>query len=88
MAEQQSWDEHAAFMNALAADDFVILGGQLGDGLSILLVVNAESEAAVHARLAADPWTPMRLLRVVRVEPWQILLGDAPTAPSTPPGSP
>jgi uncharacterized protein len=78
MTEQQGWAEHAAFMNALAGDGFVILGGPLGDGRSILLIVNAESEEAIRARLAADPWTPMQLLRIARIEPWRILLGSAP----------
>ena len=79
MKEQERWAEHAAFMNALAGDGFVVLGGPLGDGSRILLVVNAESEDAIRARLAADPWTPMQLLRIAGIEPWQILLGDAPS---------
>jgi uncharacterized protein YciI len=76
LAEQERWDEHAAFMNALVDDGLVVVGGPLGDGPQVRLIVDAESEDAVHARLAADPWTPMRLLRVARVEPWRILIGD------------
>jgi hypothetical protein len=29
--------------------------------------------------LAQDPWTPMRILGVESVEPWEILLGELPT---------
>ena len=76
LAGQLAWDEHASFMNALAEEGFVVLGGPLGDGDSFLLVINAESEDDIRARLTADPWTPMRLLRVASIEPWQILLGD------------
>jgi uncharacterized protein len=76
MAEQERWAEHAAFMNALADDGFVVLGGPLGDERSFLLIVDADDEEAVEARLAADPWTPMGLLRLAKIEPWQILLGD------------
>jgi uncharacterized protein YciI len=76
LAEQERWFEHAAFVNALVDDGFVVRGGPLGDGPQVLLIVDAESEDAVHALLAADPWTPMRLLRVARVEPWRVLLGD------------
>lgn len=76
MAEQERWADHAAFMNALVDDGFVVLGGPLGEGLTILLFVVAQSEEAVHARLAEDPWTPMGLLRIAKIEPWQILLGD------------
>jgi uncharacterized protein YciI len=76
MTEQERWAEHAAFMNGLVTDSFVVVGGPLGDGLTILLLVAAESEEAVHARLEEDPWTPMGLLRITRIEPWQILLGE------------
>lgn len=76
MRQQPRWEDHAAFMDALADNGFVVLGGPLGDGdFSFLLIVNAESEDVIKARLAADPWTPMRLLRTARIERWQILLG-------------
>jgi uncharacterized protein YciI len=76
MAEQDRWAEHAAFMNALAAEGFVVLGGPLGDGATILLIIDAESEEEIERRLAEDPWTPMGLLSRARIDPWQILLGD------------
>ena len=76
MREQEKWDEHAAFMNALVDDGFVVLGGPLGEGVQFLLVVKAESEEEIVARLADDPWTPMELLRIAKVERWQVLLGD------------
>jgi uncharacterized protein YciI len=75
MPEQEKWAEHAAFMNALADDGFVVLGGPLGDGARILLIIDADSEGAIQTRLAADPWTPMGLLRIAKVERWEILLG-------------
>jgi uncharacterized protein YciI len=75
MAEQAGWAEHAAFMNALADDGFVVLGGPLGDGPRVLLAIEAASEEAIRARLAADPWTPMGLLTIASIEPWRILLG-------------
>ena len=75
MRQQEQWDEHAAFMNALADDGFVVLGGPLGDGEKIfLLIIAAESEQAIEARLADDPWTPLGLLRIAKVERWEILL--------------
>jgi uncharacterized protein YciI len=75
MREQTSWDEHAAFMNALADEGFVVLGGPVGDVDRFLLVVDAETEEAIHTRFADDPWTPTGMLRVASVEPWEILLG-------------
>ena len=73
--EQENWDEHAAFMDALVDEGFVVLGGPIGDGTKVLLIFNAENEQAIEDRLADDPWTPMGLLRTIKVEPWEILLG-------------
>jgi uncharacterized protein YciI len=78
MREQEKWAEHAAFMDGLADSGFVVLGGPLGDGRNTLLIVDAESDDAIHERLAADPWTPMELLRVMSVERWHVLLGSTP----------
>jgi uncharacterized protein YciI len=74
MRAQARWAEHADFMNALAAAGFVVLGGPLGAGEEILLVIDADSEDAIRARLAGDPWSDAGLLEIVRVEPWTILL--------------
>ena len=58
MRQQAPWDEHARFMNALAAEGFVVLGGPIGDdGEETLLVIDADSEETLRARLATDPWT-------------------------------
>jgi hypothetical protein len=73
--EQEGWAEHAAFMNALVADDFVVLGGPLGDGSRTLLIVDAPDDETIRARLAADPWVPMGLLVIASIERWEVLLG-------------
>ena len=48
MRGQHGWTEHAAFMDALVEEGFVVLGGPIGDGRShrILLIVEA-----------VEPWT-------------------------------
>jgi uncharacterized protein YciI len=74
MREQVLWTEHADFMEALTAEGFVVLGGLLAGGDETLLVIDAASEDAVRARLAADPWTEAGFLEITRVEPWTILL--------------
>ena len=73
--EQAGWDDHAAFMDALAEDGFVVLGGPIGkgDGENVLLVVDADGEAAIRARLADDPW-PAELLTLESIRPWTVLL--------------
>jgi hypothetical protein len=73
MREQDGWDEHAAFMEGLAEEGFILLGGVLEDGRA-MHVVEAESKATVRERLAADPW-PEEMLNVASVTPWKILLG-------------
>jgi uncharacterized protein YciI len=73
--EQEGWDEHAAFMDRLVAEGFVVLGGPVGegDGEDALLVVDAESEAAIRARLAEDPWLD-DMLTTASIEPWTVWL--------------
>lgn len=74
--QQDKWDEHAAFMDALVDDGFVVLGGPLGNGDEVLLIVRAAGEAEIEARLAEDPWMPMEVLRIAKIERWQIWLGN------------
>jgi uncharacterized protein YciI len=73
--EQAGWDAHAAFMDALAEEGVVVLGGPIGegDGDNALLIVEAESEAEIRARLAEDPWADGVLL-IESVRPWSVWL--------------
>ncbi|MGH3085022.1 MAG: YciI family protein [Gaiellaceae bacterium] len=73
--EQAGWDEHAAFMDGLTDEGVVVLGGPLGgdDGENVLLVVAVESEAAIRARLAEDPWAN-GMLTIESVKPWSVWL--------------
>jgi uncharacterized protein YciI len=74
MREQAEWDEHARFMDGLVDAGFVLLGGPLEGDRDVLHIIEAESEDAIHARLADDPWTVSGLLRTTAVERWTILL--------------
>jgi uncharacterized protein YciI len=76
LRDQVAWEEHAAFMNALDDEGFVVVGGPVGGGPRTLLMVEAQSEDDVRRRLGDDPWTPLGLLTVASVEPWEILLGS------------
>jgi uncharacterized protein YciI len=71
--EQDAWDEHAAFMDGLVEDGFLILGGPLDD-VRTLHAIEAADEEAVRDRFAQDPWAPLGLLRVAKIEPWTIWL--------------
>jgi uncharacterized protein YciI len=76
MREQDGWDEHAAFMDGLVEDGFILLGGPLDgeNGRETLHVVDAPSEEAVRARFAEDNWAADGKLSVKSVERWTILL--------------
>jgi uncharacterized protein YciI len=73
--EQPDWDQHAVFMDNLVEDGFVFLGGPTGDPDTgdPLLVVEADDEAAVRARLAEDPWMDT-VLTIRTIEPWTVWL--------------
>ena len=73
MREQDGWDAHAAFMDALAADGFILVGGPLGDGVHTLHLVEALDEDTITRRLAEDPWSGTHL-RIARIERWEIVL--------------
>ena len=71
--EQPGWDEHAAFMDGLVDDGFIVLGGPLADDYRVAHVVEAESEAAIRATLARDPWSETHL-QIGSIDPWTIRL--------------
>lgn len=73
MEEQSDWPAHAAFMDALVDEGFIVLGGPLADERRVVHVVEAESEDAVRATLARDPWSGTHLL-VDAVDPWTLRL--------------
>jgi uncharacterized protein YciI len=74
MREQDGWDEHARFMDALVEEGFILLGGPLEDERFVLHIVEAPSAEAVDERLAADNWTQDGKLETVSVEGWTVLL--------------
>ena len=73
LEEQSGWPAHAAFMVGLVDAGFVVLGGPLADEHRVVHVVEAESEAAVRALFARDPWSETHLF-VDAIDPWTIRL--------------
>jgi uncharacterized protein YciI len=76
--EQPFWDEHAAFIDQLVADDFILMGGPLVDEPGMpegaLLIVNAEDENEVRGKLKNDPWFKKGILKLESVKRWQIFI--------------
>jgi uncharacterized protein YciI len=73
LEEQSGWEAHASFMDGLVDDGFLILGGPLTDDGRVAHAVEAESQDAVRATLARDPWSETHL-RIDTIEPWTIRL--------------
>lgn len=73
MEEQSRWDEHAAFMDRLVDDGFIVLGGPLSDEERVAHAIDAASEDEVRATLARDPWNESHLV-IDTIDPWTIRL--------------
>lgn len=77
--DQPGVRDHAAFMNTLAKDGLVLFAGPLAGseqgGIRVLLIIDAQSEAEIHQRLADDPWVVTQRLVTTLVEPWTLLVG-------------
>lgn len=73
LEEQAGWTEHAAFMDGLVEDGFVVLGGPLEDENRVVHAVEADSKAAIRETLARDPWHETHL-QVQSIDAWTIRL--------------
>jgi len=72
--EQPFWDEHAAFIDKLVDDGFILMGGPLVDENGALLILNAEDENEVRDKLKNDPWTEHGILKLESVGRWEIFI--------------
>jgi uncharacterized protein YciI len=79
LEEQTGWQEHAEYMDALVEEGFIVLGGPVSDDGRVVHAVEAESEDAVRATWARDPWSETHLV-VDSIEPWTIRLDGRETA--------
>lgn len=73
LEEQAGWPDHAAFMDGLVDDGFIVLGGVLGDELRTAHAVEAASEEEIRETLGRDPWSGSHLV-VDSIDPWTIRL--------------
>jgi uncharacterized protein YciI len=80
MRKQAGWDEHAAYMDGLVAEGFLLLAGPLEGERDVLWVAEAESESAIRERMAEDPWAANGMLRPVRIERWNVVLDGLTSA--------
>jgi uncharacterized protein YciI len=76
--EQPFWDEHAAFIDQLVDEGFILMGGPLVDVREMptgaLLIVNAQDENEVREKLKNDPWFERGILKLESIKRWQIFI--------------
>jgi uncharacterized protein YciI len=79
IAAQPDVADHAAFMNELAGEGFVLFAGPLAGSenarLRVLLIVNAHDDDEISHRLADDPWARTDRLVITSIEPWNLIVG-------------
>ena len=88
ITNQPAVGDHATFMNALADEGFVLFAGPLAGSehgrLRAMLILNANSDAEIHRRLADDPWTRSQHLQITSIERWKIVVGAQRLAAARP----
>ena len=72
--KQPFWDEHAAFIDQLVEEGFILMGGPLVDEGGALLILNAKDENEVREKLKNDPWVEHGILKLESVKRWQIFI--------------
>jgi uncharacterized protein YciI len=72
--EQPFWKEHAAFIDQLVTEGFVLMGGPLVEEGGAMLIVNADNENEVRKKLKNDPWMKHGVLKLESVKRWQIFI--------------
>lgn len=74
MRQQHGWDDHAAYMDGIFDEGFLLMVGPLANTRYTLWLVEAESEDQIRGRMAEDPWAANGMLRPVAIERWDIVM--------------
>lgn len=72
--EQPLWDEHAAFIDQLVDEGFILMGGPFVDEGGSMLIVNADEEIEVGDKLKSDPWMKHGILKLENIKRWEIFI--------------
>ena len=73
---QPEWTAHAALMDRLTNEGFIVVGGPLEGSSDVLLILRASDEREIEQRLATDVWRQNGLLVAKGCWPWWIRLGS------------
>ncbi len=82
MRLQDGWDDHAAYMDGIFEDGFLLMVGPLEGGRHTLWLVEADSEEEIRRRMAEDPWAANGMLTPLTIERWNVVL-DRFSVPGT-----
>ena len=81
---QPGASDHAAFMNGLAEEGFILAAGPLAGTESgrirVLLIADANNETEIVQRLANDPWELTERMTTTTIEPWTLFVGILSTS--------
>jgi uncharacterized protein YciI len=77
--EQPLWDDHAAFIDQVQADDQIVLAGPFADWSGALQVMRGDPDS-VRALCANDPWVVAGVFSEPDVRPFLIWVNE-PAAP-------
>ena len=84
MREQDGWDGHAAYMDGIFEEGWLLLVGPLEGKRNTMWLVEAESEQEIRDRMREDPWAKNGMLTPVSIEKWDIVLDRLPAPKSKP----
>jgi uncharacterized protein YciI len=71
--EQPLWNEHAQFIDGIT-DGFILMGGPFEDEGGAMLIVRAENQDDVKAKLQDDPWYIHGILQLQSIKRWDIFI--------------
>ena len=78
--DQPGVTDHAAFMNDLRDEGVIRFAGPLAgteqDRIRVLVIADADNEADLRRRLAADPWELGHRITTTSIEPWTLFVGE------------
>jgi uncharacterized protein YciI len=71
--EQPLWTEHARFIDDIT-DGFILMGGPFEEVGGAMLIVRAETEDEVRAKLRDDPWYIHGVIALQSIKRWDIFI--------------
>jgi len=78
MRQQDGWDDHAAYMDGIFDEGFLLLAGPLEGDKETMWVVEAESREQILERMKEDPWSPNGMLTPTKIERWDVVMDRLP----------